>query len=109
MRKTKLNSKIIIRWTILSSCALFTGLVLFMRFSPYKKLKGFDRKGIYNSMVIDKPVDTVFDFMCRSNESKKWMHYIDHIDVLANEPENSTEVGKISRFYANSDETGQQY
>jgi hypothetical protein len=35
--------------------------------------------------------------------------YIDHIDMLSKQMDSTNEVGAVSRFYTNSDETGQFY
>lgn len=109
MSNTKIKTLNILKWTAIGSSGLLIALVLFIRFSPYKKLSGHDANGVENSIVIDRSTDMVFDFMCQQGDVKRWMLYIDHIDVLSKQLNKVSEVGTISRFYSNNDETGQTY
>jgi hypothetical protein len=107
--KTKINAINILKWIALSCSATLIGLVLFIRFSPYKKLSDREQNGIHDRVMINRPVDIVFDFMCQAGDVKKWMLYIDHVDMLTKKADTKSETGTVTRFYTNSDETGQAY
>lgn len=107
--QTKITAINILKWIAIGSSGLLIGLVLFIRFSPYKKLFGREQNGIQNSIVIDRSTNDVYDFMCRQGDVKKWMLYIDHVDMLAKHMKSSNDGSNVNRFYTNSDETGQAY
>lgn len=105
--KTKINTKAILTWFGFGSLLLILGLVLFIRFSPYKKISGYDRKVIKNSIVINKQNKEVYSYIC--NENEKWMEYVHHTNIINKKFGYIDEEGTIIRYFCNSDETGQQF
>ncbi len=93
----------------MGSSALLIALVLFIRFSPYKKLSDREQNGIQTRIIIDRQVNVVFDFMFESQNTKNGTLYVDHINVITKQTDSASEIGTISRFYCNNDETGQTY
>lgn len=106
---TKINLKNFVRWMLISSSLVIIALVLFFRFSPYDNENGNKKKLIKTSIIINKPVDTVYYFMSKNKPCEKGLLYLDHIDVLNNPKKANSEVGTKKRFYTNADETGQQF
>jgi len=83
------------------------GLILFIRFSPYKKISGTTKNGVTQEIIINASPKKVFEYMTNSDIKNNWMIYIDHVDVLKSGIGNET--GSLKRYYANDDETGQHY
>lgn len=106
-RQRKLKQTI--QWISISSTLVTIGLILFIRFSPYKTNGSDGIKKVSNSIIINKPAQDVFNFMSTKNSENKWMIYVDHIVVLKKNSDSKTETGNVLRYYCNTDETGQQY
>jgi uncharacterized membrane protein len=107
--KTKLKVITLLKWTAVCCTGLLIGLVLFIRFSPYKKLPGHNKCGIKHAIVINNTAENVYEFLCNQPEEKKWMNYTDHIDLVSKQADSLSEIGNIFRHYSNNDETGQMY
>lgn len=77
--------------------------------SPFGSHKDFNYKLIINSIEINAPVDSVYQFLGNSANATKWSVFVNHITPL-----NTTEIadGKIGskrRCFQNPDEKGLQW
>lgn len=98
-----------LRWITISTLPILLGLILFIRFSPYKKANGSTKNAVTQEIIINASPKKVFEFMSAAELKPNWMLYIDHVEVLKANLSEGKETGTIRRYFANDDETGQHY
>jgi len=97
------------KWSIrigLILLILVSGIILF---SPYGNQDKFPYKLIKQTIEIDAPVDTVFNYLGNSDNASDWSVYVDHISPLNAESYPDGVVGSTRRCFCEADETGTQW
>ena len=98
--------KKILLWLTGSIVLIIIGVVLF---SPYKKWDGQNYRSVQASIIIEAPVDSVFQFMGNSAYAAKWSIFVDHISTLNPKEVTDGKVGSRRRCFCAADEKGRQW
>lgn len=95
---------------IISLISVLISLLLSMIFfSPYGNKDGYNQKLIRNEIIIDAPLQSVYDFLGNSGNTPKWSVYVDHITPLNPDEHKDGTVGSRRRCYCYADEKGRRW
>jgi len=75
-------------------------------FSPYGAKENFNYKLVLNTIEINAPVDSIFNFLGNSANAARWSVYVDHITTLNNDSVPDGTPGSRRRCFQNADEQG---
>mgnify|MGYP000144421480 CR=1 FL=1 len=77
--------------------------------SPFKSHEGFDYLLIKQTIVIDAPVEKVFNYLGNSDNAQDWSVFVDHITCLNGDEVSDGKVGSERRCFVSEDEKGTQW
>jgi uncharacterized protein YndB with AHSA1/START domain len=77
--------------------------------SPFKSHEGFDYLLIKQTIVIDAPVEKVFNYLGNSDNAQDWSVFVDHISCLNGDNVPDGKVGSERRCFVSEDEKGTQW
>lgn len=104
--KTKSTTKKMLQIIALAVIVFILGCAALVYFSPYQAYAGSKQKMVRNSVIINRPPDTVFKFIGNHVYTQAWVTYVDHIKMLSKQED---QKGAHKRYYFNADELGQKF
>src|ERR1700752_3362634 len=91
---------------LITLCLLSIGLIVMIATSPFGQQKGFNYKLILHSIDINAPVDSVYSFLGKSSNARKWSVFVNHISTLNEDKVSDGKVGCMRRCFQNENEKG---
>jgi hypothetical protein len=104
--KNQIIPKKILRISLLALTIFTFACIALVYFSPYKAYAGSYPKMVRNSVVINQPADSVFNFVSNNAYTQAWLSYVDHIKTFS---KCSNQKGVRNSYYFNPDELGQKF
>ena len=92
-----------------STILVFIFLVGLITLSPYGQKSDHEYKLIKESVVIDAPVEKVFQYLGNSNNARKWSVFVDHISTINSDRIKDGAIGSIRRCFVHADESGETW
>ncbi len=89
-------------------CILLIGVILFIS-SPYKFDSIKKKQILSTSIIINSPVEKVFNYLGNSKNAAKWSTYVDHITSLNSDFVADGIVGGKRRCFKQANEKGIQW
>lgn len=87
---------------ILMTLLLLAGVL----FSPYGQQPGYSYKLVGHTVVIDAPLEVVFNYLGNSSHASDWSVYVHHITPLNADRLPDGSIGSRRRCFRQADETG---
>ena len=78
-------------------------------FSPFQHHDDFDYPLIKSTVIIDAPVNEVFDYLGNSDNARDWSVFVDHITTTNAIEVPDGSIGSERRCFVNADESGTQW
>lgn len=88
---------------------LLSGLGAIIFFSPYGTNNSFPYPLIEQSIIIDRPVEKVFQYLGNSKNAEDWSVFVDHITTINPDEVPDGKEGSIRRCFVQADEKGMQW
>ncbi len=86
---------------------LFTLAIIIL--SPFGSKAGFEYKLVVHTVEINAPVDSVYSFLGKSGNARKWSVFVNHIVPINADRVSDGKVGSQRRCFQNEDEKGLQW
>jgi len=94
------------KYFIIGAVVLLGIIGLFLLFSPFKFDKKTNHYLLSHEVLINRPVQKVFDYLGQSKNAANWSVYVDHITPLNAEEYKDGKVGSARRCFKNENEKG---
>ena len=85
---------------------LIVGLVGLLVWSPYREHEGFPNRLIKETVEIQAPCESIYEYLGNSANARSWSVFVDHITPLNVDQVPDGAQGSIRRSFRNADESG---
>jgi len=106
MEKKSNKKNSVIQHICIGVCIAFS-LVIF--FSPYGNNHNYPYPVIEESIIIEMPVESVFDYLGDSDNAANWSVFVNQIETINQETVSDGSEGSVRRCFVQEDKKGMQW